>query len=479
MASKNAVQIIEEKPMNIVAVVEFGTTEIRAIAVERTKSPEGIISQRIIAKEKLKTTQPGWKEGNVRRAQIKNITDTAQGLRTILKHLAFVIGTKYNEGKQFDHEKITVEFKKVYVTLSGRGITTHQYTTSRRLNGGIISESNIKEIESECISSVNKTNKKVLNLIPIKYMVDDDECDTPIGCQCDVVEATYAIVVGDETCLDALNKVMEAAHVELAGWILAPIATAEAYLGDGKGLGNVIIDFGAESTSIIIYYKNAMRFCYVLPGYASNAINQVLENRNIIPQEAETLKIRYANCFLSDNASDVTISLTESKKEISKKTIADISAKVIDTIIRYVEACIEKSGLRVGSNLETVSLVGKGCQLRGLSEKLSFELGLHASRINLCDKYKKMLDLPEIPDSLKKPTSEMTKEEKERFVNLTLEYKDIQYSYANVIGAVSIATESCFSCKQLALPPEEKKQTESLPGKLWGFVKTGLLEDPR
>ena len=365
--------------MGIFVALDLGGTEVRAIAAK--KDDQG----KFVFVSSASTPSRG-----IRRGAIYNIEDTKNDIKHVLTDLENSIKTQYNKTIDDIYEKINVRIEQVYVALNGNS-RTETNNISRRLGGDIINKELFDEFDRLNHNiKLSSNDLEILDIYPSKYLVDDSEpTNNPIGCRCDVISATYKIVVGKSTMLSNLRVCLQSIGVELAGYCIAPLAAANSVLSKNeKELGVVLIDFGATTTNVAIYHKNKMHYSLSIP-LGSKLIADDISQLRIVTEEAEKIK-KIGNCHLDWNIEDRYIGLSTGN-DISYKVVCNVIERRIDQILGYIDLAIKESKLAVGPQLDQVVIVGEAAKLKGLEGKIEETLGLPAHKGSIHANYQHLI----------------------------------------------------------------------------------------
>ncbi|MCQ2208412.1 MAG: cell division protein FtsA [Paludibacteraceae bacterium] len=364
--------------MGIFVALDLGGTEVRAIAAK--KDDQGKFEF---------VSSASTPSRGIRRGAIYNIEDTKNDIKHVLTDLENSIKTQYNKNIVDVYDKINVKIEQVYIALNGNS-RSETNNMSRRMGGNIIDKELFDEFDRENRNFKLNNDLEILDIYPFKFLVDDDEpTNNPIGCRCEVISATYKIIVGKNTLLSNLRVCLESIGVKLAGYCVAPLAAANAVLSNNeKELGVVLIDFGATSTNVAIYHKNKLHYSLSIP-IGSKVITDDIARLRIVAEEAEKIK-KIGNCHLDRNEKDILIGLSTGN-DISYKVICEVIERRIDTILAYVDLAIKESKLAVGPQLDQAVIVGEAANLKGLMGKIEETLGLPAHKGSIHSNYQHLI----------------------------------------------------------------------------------------
>lgn len=115
---------------------------------------------------------------------------------------------------------------------------------------------------------------------------------------------------------------------------LAPLALADSVLTEAEKRGGcVLVDLGADTTTISVYYKNILRHLAVLPLGSAN-ITKDIASLQLEEKDAEAMKLKYASAFTDNNEIDNNLSypLDADRTIESRKFIEIVEARVEEII---------------------------------------------------------------------------------------------------------------------------------------------------
>ena len=302
----------------------------------------------------------------VRNGVVVNIDETADSVRKAVSIL---------------EEATNLKVKKLYAGISGQKIGNRPYSCYRMTEGNEVTQSIVKGLSEEARRHSVQPGEKVYHLIPTEYMVDGErEIHKPVGIAGRRIDATFNIILASENYEKNLARAIEKAGFELATAYVNPFVQGTSCLSqDEKEAGVVLLDLGAGTTGISLYYENKLRLALELP-FGGNVIsNDIREGCNIIPRHAEMVKV---NCgfAMSDLAPENKVAqIPEVEgwpgKEISFKSLAGIIQARVEEILEWVNYQLESSGYmeKLGAG---IVLTGNGANLNGMDKMVSFMTGL-------------------------------------------------------------------------------------------------------
>jgi len=302
----------------------------------------------------------------VRNGVVVNIDEAAESIRNAVAIL---------------EQATNLKVKKLYAGISGQKIGNRPYSCYRMTEGNEVTQAIVKGLSDEARRHSLQPGEKVYHLVPIEYIVDGErEFNKPVGIAGRRIDATFNIVLASENYEKNLSRAVAKAGFELAAVFINPFVQGTACLSqDEKEAGVVLLDLGAGTTGISLYYENKLRLALELP-FGGNVIsNDIREGCNIIPRHAEKVKV---NCgfAMSDLAPENKVAqIPEVEgwpgKEISFRSLAGIIQARVEEIMEWVNFQLESTGYmeKLGAG---IVLTGNGANLNGVDKLVSLMTGL-------------------------------------------------------------------------------------------------------
>jgi cell division protein FtsA len=180
------------------------------------------------------------------------------------------------------------------------------------------------------------------------------------------------------------RRVFDKIGVAIEGITISHLAIAEVALSDDeKEIGSILLDIGAGTTKLAVYYENVLIHAAVIPFGGDVITKDIKEGCSILLKWAEQLKIKYGEALgdFADEQKVVTIPGHNGwdPKEITFKSLAFIIQARLEEIIDNVNLQIEKSGVedQLGSG---IVVSGGTANLNNLISLVKFRTGLDARK---------------------------------------------------------------------------------------------------
>lgn len=366
------------------AAIDLGSSKITGVVAQKTA--EGKLD--IIACEQVESKF-------IRRGEIKNASDTAFQINDIIKKL---------ENNRVLREA-KAEIKKVYVGLGGHTLKTVNNTVKRVLGSD-------EEVTAELVDNMREENFKIkidnneiYEIIEQEYIVDDEFEYNPVGMTCFNLQGRYKIICGKPELRKSLQRSFEKANLlEIAGLYISPIATSESVISESeKEMGCALIDFGADTTSVCVFFNGYLRHLAVIP-FGGTVVTNDIKDLNLTQSVSEKLKIQFGNAMaeMETDPKNIVIaaeSAGHESKTISTSYLASIIEARMDEILDIVWGEIEKSKFagKLGSG---IIITGGASKLNNLDELIKLKTGCDVRYANdnkylsddLNPKYREMIN---------------------------------------------------------------------------------------
>ena len=327
---------------DFVVAIELGSSKITGIAGK--KQADGSIQVLAEVSEKASSC--------IRKGVIYNIDKTEQALASITKKL---------------EQALKASISKVYVGIGGQSLRTVRNTEVRHLDEET-------KITQELIYDIMDSNREVpiidqqiLDVAPQEYKVGNNLLVDPVGVPATHIEGRFLNIIARSSVKQNIDQCFEQANMPIADYIIAPIAEADAVLNSNeKRLGCVLVDLGADTTTISIYRQNILRHLAVIP-LGSNNITKDICSQQIMEEDAEELKLKYGCAYTEiENAENENVQYSiEGKCSIDANLLNEIIEARINEIFANVQNQISLSG-QEDELLAGAILTGGGSNLKNI-----------------------------------------------------------------------------------------------------------------
>ena len=347
-----------EKNQYIVAL-EIGSSKIVGAIAEKTSA--GYLSVRFLQEEKCLNS--------VRYGIVQNVENIKSSINRIIRNLEGMVDGRVTQ---------------VYLGVSGRSLHSSVSEVNRSVGS---TEPITKELIDRIIKDATSTpirNHDTVDIVPRAYYVDKVETLNPVGQFGSSIKIKVNLIVAKPSLKLNLNRLMTFG-IPAKDFIVTPLAVGEHILSDSdRELGCMLVDMGAETTTVSIYKNKALIYLNTLPLGGRNLTRDVMNGMNVLEETAENVKKNINNPLEPSNVSNVVIegvSAPEAANYISARTgeiIANINQQLADAGVS-------------SNDIKSIVLIGGCAHMGGLQHKMEdtikikVRLGQNPSTINILD----------------------------------------------------------------------------------------------
>lgn len=343
-----------------IAAVEISSCKI-VVAIGKTK---GNGSLDIIAVEH-ETTGEGW----VRYGIIQNLEETSMVVARLFARI--------EQKASISPRKI----KRVIVGLGGRSLRNITKDVSLSLPEETeINEEILERLHDQAMHSAIENTLEVVDAVPRIYKIGNSETSSPKGMIGNHISAIYDLIVcRTELKRNLRRTICDKLHIDIEGFVITAMATGHLILTpEEKRLGCMLVDMGAETTTVTIYQKGALHYFATLPMGGKN-ISRDISSLGVVDDRAEEIKITTGNAIADNNIQSLNINGLK-LSDISNLVVAR-SEEIVANVIQQLEyASLKESNLQGG-----IVIIGGGSRLKGIRELLEQQSDLPVRRGTLPD----------------------------------------------------------------------------------------------
>ena len=292
----------------------------------------------------------------IRHGAVYNLDKTANAIAEVVERLNTILSTK---------------IEKVYVGYNAKGLKSvigrveHRFDEETVVNQEVLDDMFQQCSEIEYDGYVNLFQESQEYVVDNKRGTETD----PMGVACRSLEGNYLNILLKKQVADYIAQCFMAAQVEIIDGYVAPMVQADAVLtDDDRQQGCVLVDYGADTTTVSVYKNGLLRFLRVIPLGSALITRDLSAILKIEMEQAEQLKCTYGLCNLigsQDNRETIVIN----DRKLSLNEIGEIIEARNEEIIRNVINQIKASGYSEVLYAGMV-LTGGGSQLRQLDHVL-------------------------------------------------------------------------------------------------------------
>ena len=327
---------------DFIVAIELGSFKISGIA---GKKKDGTMQILAYAEEKT--------SGCVRRGVVYNIEKTYQSVNNIITKLESVLKTKIT---------------RAYVGLGGQSVRSYKCVIKRNLlTQSYITNDVIDAIRQESCE-IPFSDYEMLENYPQEFVVDSSIIADPVGVMGTNIEGEFLDVIAKHNLRANIETVFANTNVDVVEELISPLQLANNVLTDAeKRSGCALVDLGAETTTLVVYKNNIVRYLVTIP-LGSNNINKDLSTLPIDEAEAEEVKLKYGDACRESDALEEAESqsyTTTDGRQIDVVTIKNVIEARISEIIANISNQIINSDYS-GKLLAGIIITGGGSNMKNI-----------------------------------------------------------------------------------------------------------------
>lgn len=340
-----------------IAAVEISSSKIIA-AVGKT-SGEGQLD--VIAVEQENCIDA------VRYGIIQNLEETSTRVMRLINRLEQRTGI------------VPRKIKGVYVGLSGRSLRSISTTVDLNLPPDTeITDEIITKLRTDAMRHAIDSSLEVVDAVPRFYKVGHGEMHNPKGIIGSHISATFDLVVcRPEIKRNIKRTILDKLNIRIEGFVVTALATGHLILSpDEKRLGCMLVDIGAETTTVTIYRKGYLRYFATIPLGGRN-ITRDITSKNLLEEHAEDIKITSGHALPNDMGSSVNIN------GIKQSDINNLIVARAEEIVANIIEQIEYAGLKETDLPGGIVCIGGGSRLNEMTDLINLQSGLPVRKAKL------------------------------------------------------------------------------------------------
>ena len=295
-----------------IVAIELGSSKMTGIAGK--KNLDGSIQVLACVKENSSAF--------IRKGVVYNIDKTAQCLTNIINKL---------------EKQLKTSITQVYVGVGGQSIRSIRNVITKDLPGEtLVTQEMVIEL-MDANRNMKYADQEILDAAVQEYKVDSQYQLDPVGIQCSRIEGNFLNILQRKAFYKNLNKCFESAGIIVAEMYLAPLALADSVLTETeKRSGCALVDIGADTTTVSVYFKNILRHLAVIP-LGSNNITKDIASLQMEESDAEKMKLKYGCAYTENNDIDNNMKYSiDPDRQVETRKFIEIVEGRLEEIIANV-----------------------------------------------------------------------------------------------------------------------------------------------
>ena len=325
---------------NIIAI-EIGSSKVKGAI--GTYSPSGVLTVQAVEEEQLLD----W----VRYGAVSNVEEVAALTNRIIRKIENRVAPR--------------KVDTIYVAMGGRSFCSVPREVQRELADEMeITESIIERLIKDAAVS-QYPDREMLAVIPREFIVDKTRVEHPKGTVGRNIRMSANLITCRPQTKRNLDRLFtEKLKLRIGGYEVRQIALGDMVLSsDEKRLGCMLVDFGAETTTVSIYKHGHLQYLATLP-MGSRNITRDITKLNYLEEQAEELKRTMGNASGTPNAQPA-------RGGIDYSAVNNFVSHRCGEIIANIKEQIKLAGLTPADLPAGIVIVGRGALLTGFNERLA------------------------------------------------------------------------------------------------------------
>lgn len=237
-----------------------------------------------------------------------------------------------------------------------------------------VSSKNLKDLLAKTVNSFDTKNREILHFFPLDFGLDGTYgIKDPVSMYGYSLHVRAKIVYLPSSHVINLVSCLEKCRLHISNMMISGYAAAFSCLSEEeKEQGVTLVDIGANTTSIVVFYGKNIITCSNLPIGGNHITSDISYGLAIDFATAEKIKILEGNAFLTsfDEGSMIEIdsnNADEGKTYISKAELSMIIRARLEEIIEMIKGKVDE--LKMGGlSSKKIVLTGGVTNLIGLKE---------------------------------------------------------------------------------------------------------------
>ena len=342
-------------PKEFIVAIELGSSKMTGIAGK--KNLDGSIQVLACVKEDSSAC--------IRKGVVYNIDKTAQCLTNIVSRL---------------EKQLKTGITQVYVGVGGQSIRSIRNVITKDLpNETLVTQDMVIEL-MDANRNMKYPDQEILDAAVQEYKVDSQYQLDPVGIQCSRIEGNFLNILQRKAFYKNLNKCFETAEINVAEMYLAPLALADSVLTEAeRRSGCVLVDMGADTTTVSVYSKNILRHLAVIP-LGSNNITKDIASLQMEEQDAEKMMLKYGCAYTDNNDIDNNMKYSiDQDRQVEARKFIEIVEGRLEEIIANVWCQVPEE--YCDKLLGGIILTGGGANMKDIEK--AFQNYTHIEKIRM------------------------------------------------------------------------------------------------
>jgi len=243
-----------------------------------------------------------------------------------------------------------VEIAAALVSLAGSHVSSINGRGSVGISNAVIDEDDIARALDQARAVAIPYNREIIHVIQRGFSVDGQGgIQTPAGMHGYRLEAETHIITAAGATVQNLRQCVAEAGVDVLGFVLNPLASADAVLTKNERQSGVAVcDIGGGTTDLALYVEGAVWHTMVLAVGGSHITSDIAHGLRLSLPQAEEIKIAHGHTLRAEVGSEEYFSIKpfgeQQTVQINRQDLAFIIDARVEEIFRLILQEIKRSG---------------------------------------------------------------------------------------------------------------------------------------
>jgi cell division protein FtsA len=273
------------------------------------------------------------------------------------------------------------EIASAVISLAGAQVSSINSRGVVGVAGELISAEDVARASEAARAIAVPYDRQIVHVLPRGFVVDGQEgIRNPVGMHGFRLEMETHIITASSTALRNLAQCVQICGVEVEGFVLNPIASAEAVLRENeRDMGVAVVDIGGGTTDLAIYHEGTVSHTAVLPVGGNHVTADIAHGLRMPAEVAESIKLAHGHTLASEitpgESFMVRLFGEEAPAQVLRSDLVSIIQPRMEEIFSMVLGEIERVGM-LNYLPAGVVLTGGASLLPGVRLLASQTLGL-------------------------------------------------------------------------------------------------------
>jgi len=264
----------------------------------------------------------------------------------------------------------------VFANVSSGHLASRTVSAEIDIAGHAINDNDVRRVLLQARARIGKGEGDILHALPIGHIVDGSRgVRDPRGMFADRLGVQLHVLAAAPGPIRNLRTVIERCHLEIRGLAAsAYVSGLSCLVDDEMDLGVTLLDMGAGTTSVSVFYEGAMVHADVIPVGGGHVTNDIARGLSTTANHAERMKTLYGSAIPSpaDEREMVTVPQvgetgTDAVQQVPRSILVGIIQPRIEETLELVRDRLKAGGFVRMAGRRLVLTGGAG-QLTGVRE---------------------------------------------------------------------------------------------------------------